>query len=61
MPIAKIIKDYAIKLICGDKIVPQGLFDASEYFRHYQNIQFDYKKENDSYIAISNNFKFKRS
>ena len=58
MPIIKIIKDYAVKLACGDKFVPQGLFDASEYFRHYQNIQFEYKKEKDSYVAISNNFKF---
>jgi len=58
MPITKRIKDQFIKLILGDLSLPRGLFELSEYFRHYAPINFEYKKEGGEIIAISTNFRY---
>lgn len=58
MSFYKITKDYLLKILGGGKFVPYGLFDASEYFRHNGNIQFDYKKTDSGYVAISSNFRY---
>ena len=57
MSIKKQAQDYLLKILWGSKYVPQGLFEASEYFRHNSAIGFDYKKEEDGYVAISKNFR----
>jgi len=54
----KIIKDQLLKMLNGPKIVPAGLFEISEYFRHNEPIYFDHKKEGDIIIAQSTNFRF---
>ena len=58
MSIIKQTKDYLVKALSGTKFVPQGLFEASEYFRHNGPINFDFKNENGQYVATSTNFRF---
>lgn len=57
MSIFKIVKDYIIKFLLGSKTMPQGLFELSQYCRKFGGIHFDYKKENETLIAISDGFK----
>ncbi len=59
MSIFKQSKDQILKVIAGNKYVPQGLFEASQYFRHNGPIKFEFKKdENNAYIAVSTNFRY---
>ena len=58
MSIIKQTKDYLAKTLAGGRFVPQGLFEASEYFRHNGPIKFEFKIENDQHIAISTNFRY---
>ena len=58
MSIIKQTKDYLAKTLAGSRFVPQGLFEASEYFRHNGPIKFEFKIENDQHIAISTNFRY---
>ena len=58
MSIIKQTKDYLIKAILGKDSVPSGLFELSQYFRHYHLIQFKFKRENGKIIAISKNFRY---
>ena len=51
------IKKYFIKIFC-DNYLPEELFDLNTYFRHYQFINFTYKKEKGKIIAISSNFRY---
>lgn len=58
MFILKIAKDYLIKLLLGGKVVPQGLFELSQYGRSFGYIHFKYSKSEDgTIIAVSDNFK----
>ena len=57
MSISKQAKDYLLKALWGKESIPQGLFEASEYFRHNGGIKFDIEKKENEYIAISNNFR----
>lgn len=57
MSVKKIAKDYLLKKLWGQDSVPQGLYDLSEYFRHYGPIRFNHKVENDGCIvAVSEDF-----
>jgi len=58
MPFAKQAKDYLLKAICGKDFVPQGLVEINRYFRIYGPIQFDFKKEGDVTVGISQNFQY---
>ena len=58
MSIIKQTNDYLAKTLAGSRFVPQGLFEASEYFRHNGPIKFEFKIENDQHIAISTNFRY---
>lgn len=59
MSILKQAKDYMAKALSGTKYVPQGLFEASQYFKHNSPIKFEFKKdENNQYVAISTNFRY---
>lgn len=58
MTITKRIKDQLTRLAFGQLSTPRGLFELSEYFRHYEPINFEYKHENNEIIAISTNFKY---
>ena len=58
MPISKMIKDQIIKALLGKSSVPKGLFELSQYFRHYEPIDFTEKNEDGNIVAISTNFKY---
>jgi len=58
MSITKKTKDYVIKAILGNKVVPRGLFELNEYFRHYNRINFRYEKKDDLIIALSTDFHY---
>lgn len=58
MNLFKIIKDHITKILRGNNVVPRELLELSDYFRHNSNIHFDYKKENDTIVAISTNFRY---
>lgn len=53
----KVVKDYLNKLLQGPNVIPKGMFDMSEYFRHNGPINFEFKKENGLIIALSTNFR----
>lgn len=57
MFIYKKIKDNLIKFLLGSKVIPQGLFDWSQYCRMFGSIHFNYKREGGKIIAISTDFK----
>ena len=57
MSIGKQVKDYIIKLCWDGKTVPVGLFELSKYFRNNGAIEFEHKKEGDTIVAISKNFR----
>ncbi|PIZ99727.1 MAG: hypothetical protein COX77_00615 [Candidatus Komeilibacteria bacterium CG_4_10_14_0_2_um_filter_37_10] len=56
--IIKIIKDYIKKEIWDNKdLGPRGLFELSEYMRHFSSIRFDYHNNEDGSItAVSSGF-----
>jgi len=54
----KVFKDRAVRSILGKDYVPESLFDFSEYFRHFKEINFEYHKEGDITIAVSTDFKY---
>ncbi len=58
MNIFKIIKDYLIKLLLGKNVIPEGLLELNRYFRRYNGITFEIKKERDRYIAISKDYRY---
>ena len=58
MSLTKKTRDYVIKAILGNKVVPRGLFELNEYFRHYHGINFRYEKKEGLIIALSTNFRF---
>ncbi len=58
--VLKVAKDYIVKKVLdlGDSR-PKGLFDLSEYMRHFRVIHFDYHNNEDGTItAVSKNFHF---
>ncbi len=58
MTLLKKAKDNIIKFTLGKSVVPRGLYDINQYFRHHNSIKFDYKKEGNSIVGISNNFRY---
>ena len=56
IPLKK-IKDYTIKVLLGNDSVPRGLFELNQYFRLHDPINFKYKKEGNTIVAISTNFR----
>ena len=58
MAIIKRTKDYLIKVILGQNIVPRELLELNQYFRHYGPIGFRYEKSEDGIVAISKNFRY---
>ena len=57
MPIIKETKDYLLKILQGPKLVPAGLFELAEYFRHNGSILFEYTKSEGLTIAKSTDFR----
>ena len=53
----KLFKDYTTKFFLGESTIPRGLYEASEYFRHYGPIIFQFTKEDGRIIAKSINFR----
>lgn len=58
MPFVKKAKDYLLKAISGKDFSPHGLVEINRYFRIYGPISFDFKKEGDVIVGISQNFKY---
>lgn len=56
MNFIKVTKDYIWKIAHG-KSVPHGIFEMHEYFRQYGSINFEWKWEDDIYVAVSTNFR----
>lgn len=54
----KNIKDSLIKYLAGSDFLPEEVFDASEYFRHFRAINFEFKKDDGLFIATSTNFQW---
>lgn len=54
----KYIKDSLIKYLAGSDFLPEEVFEASEYFRHFSGINFDIKEEDGLFIATSTNFRW---
>jgi predicted RNase H-like HicB family nuclease len=57
--VLKIIKDYIIKVAWDNEdLRPKGLFDLSEYMRHFGPIHFEnHRNEDGSWTAVSTNFR----
>jgi hypothetical protein len=58
MSILKKTKDHILKFFWGGKSVPIGLFELSQYFRHYRSIDFKFEKRDNLIIAISTDFRY---
>lgn len=58
MSVIKKVKDNLIKILIGQNVVPRGLFEMDEYFRHNGAINFRREKGDDSIIAISTDFRY---
>ena len=58
MSLTKQAKDYVVKLLNGKDFVPAGLVEINRYFRLYEPVRFDFKQENGTIIAISQNFRY---
>ena len=58
--VLKVLKDRIIKAAWDDEdLKPKGLFELSEYMRHYKGINFDdHRNEDGTYTAVSTNFRF---
>lgn len=52
----KYIKDSLTKYLVGSDCLPEEVFEASEYFRHFDGINFDIKEEDGLYLAQSTNY-----
>ncbi len=57
MSIFKQLKDKIGKIVLGQNVVPEGLFELGQYFRFYGPINFEFHEENREIVAISNNFR----
>lgn len=58
MSLIKKAKDQLIKAFWGSRVSPSGLVELQRYFRLYDPINFEYKKEGANLIAISTNFRY---
>lgn len=59
MSLTKKIRDQLIKVLYGKTSVPSGLFELSQYFRHYEPINFrEEAGENGNVVAISTNYRY---
>jgi len=58
MSALKIIKDRIVRSLLGSDTVPRELLELHDYFRVHGPINFQYKREGDTIIAISTNFRF---
>jgi len=57
MKIIKVIKDYIVKKSLPKGVVPEELFELSQYFRNFGAIRFEHKKGDNGYlIVVSSNF-----
>lgn len=57
--IMKVLKDYIVKWVWDNEdLRPKGLFELSEYMRHFGPITFQYINNEDGTItAVSSNFR----
>lgn len=58
MPILKKAKDTFIKFFSGNNVVPRGLVEFQQYFRHYNSINFNYDTKDGNIVAISTDFRY---
>lgn len=58
MSIIKEVKDKLIKVLYGKGSVPRGLVELNEYFRLYDDINFEVKEKNGKYIVRSTNYRY---
>ncbi|MBT4722942.1 hypothetical protein HOB30_04220 [Candidatus Falkowbacteria bacterium] len=58
MKVIKIAKDHIIKKLSGPKFLPAGLFEMSQYFHHYEPIQFSRTVDKEGITVKSTNFQF---
>ena len=58
--VLKVLKDYILKVAWdGDNLKPKGLFELSEYMRHFGGISFeDHRNEDGTLTSVSTNFRF---
>lgn len=56
MNIVKVLKDRLNKTLQGPNVLPTGMFELSEYFRHNGPINFDFHNEDGLIVAVSTNF-----
>lgn len=57
MAITKKIRDRLIRVVFGEYTTPRGLFDLSEYFRHFGPINFENEKTPEGFVTRSTNFR----
>jgi len=53
----KIIRDSLVKLLNGQKSVPEGLVEMLRYFKNNDAIVFSYHHEDGEIVAVSENFR----
>ena len=58
MRVAKVTKDYLIKVLLSNTSVPRGLYDLARYFPMYGAITFQYHNEGGVIVAMSTNFRY---
>ncbi len=58
MKITKILKDAVVRALLGNSSIPKGLFDLSQYSKHYGSIKFNFHKEDGKTVAVSEDFRF---
>lgn len=57
MSIFKTVKDNISKFLMNKNYIPKEIFDMKDYFRCNGPINFEIKKENNLFIAISKDFR----
>ncbi len=58
MNIAKVVRDYVVKILLGKAAVPSGLREMERYFRLYGPITFDESQDDGLFVARSANFRY---
>lgn len=58
MSVIKVLKDSALKAMRPKDYLPEGIVEIVRYFRDYDPINFEIRKESEGLVARSTNFRF---
>jgi hypothetical protein len=58
MSVIKVLTDSALKALRPKDYLPEGILEMVRYFRDYEPINFEIRKESEGLVARSTNFRF---